>query len=169
MDPMDKMDRLNLQKMIQANDVKDCTSEIRDKRHSQKIRDQVTHMLTLKKKYPRLSVTNPDQFDAMLVSQCNFLFTNYTDIFNKVKKEEIILGTLWDLLDVLKNIEDGRLDQHDGAYEVGKLLKSIYIDGALMKADKIDKKTGETIPARAPVEKKEISWREYKIMDQPSN
>ena len=51
MDPMDKMDRLNLQKMIQANDVKDCTSEIRDKRHSQKIRDQVTHMLTLKKKY----------------------------------------------------------------------------------------------------------------------
>ena len=105
----------------------------------------------------------------MLVSQCNFLFTNYTDIFNKVKKEEIILGTLWDLLDVLKNIEDGRLDQHDGAYEVGKLLKSIYIDGALMKADKIDKKTGEVIPARPQAKKKKISWREYKMMDQSSN
>ena len=163
---MDKMDRLNLQKMIQANDVKDCTAEIREKRHSQKIRDQVTHMLTLKKKYSRLSATNPDQFDKMLVSQCNFLFINYTDIFNKVKKEEIILGTLWELLDVLKNIEDGRLDQHAGAFEVGKLLKSIYIDGALMKADKIDKKTGKVIPARPQAKKKKISWREYKMLDQ---
>ena len=43
-------------------------------------------LLELKKKYARLSKSNPDQFDAMLVSQCNFLFNSYTDIYNKIKR-----------------------------------------------------------------------------------
>ena len=50
----------------------------------------------------------------MLTSQCNFLFNNYTDIFNKVKKDEINLETLWNLLNILKKIEDGNIDQHTG-------------------------------------------------------
>ena len=117
----------------------DCTEDIRTKKHSQRIRDDVTKMIDLKKKYARLSKSNPEQFDKMCVSQCNFIFTNYTDIYNKIKKDEINLDTLWQLLNVLKRIEDGDIDQHTGAFEVGKLLKSIYIDGALMKAEKIDK------------------------------
>ena len=136
---MNKLEKLDLQKMIKANDVVDCTEDIRAKKHSQRIRDDVTKMIDLKKKYARLSKSNPEQFDKMCVSQCNFVFTNYTDIYNKVKKEEINLDTLWQLLNVLKRIEEGDIDQHTGAFEVGKLLKSIYIDGALMKAEKIDK------------------------------
>ena len=161
---MNKLERLDLQKMIKANDVVDCTEDIRDKKHSKKIRDDVTKMIELKKKYMRLSKSNPDQFDTMCVSQCNFLFTNYTDIYNKVKKEEIKLATLWQLLDVLKRIEDGIIDQHTGAFEVGKLLKSIYIDGALMKAEKIVKATGKKVPSKPNVVKK-TSWKQYKLMD----
>jgi len=161
---MNKLERLDLQKMIKANDVVDCTEDIRDKKHSKKIRDDVTKMIELKKKYMRLSKSNPDQFDTMCVSQCNFLFMNYTDIYNKVKKEEIKLATLWQLLDVLKRIEDGIIDQHTGAFEVGKLLKSIYIDGALMKAEKIDKSTGKKVPSKPNVVKK-TSWKQYKLMD----
>lgn len=161
---MNKIDRLNLQKMIKANDVVDCTEEIRAKKHSQKIRDDVTKLINLKKKYLRLSKSNPDQFDTMCVSQCSFIFTNYTDIYNKVKKEEIKLDTLWQLLGVLKRIEDGTIDQHAGAFEVGKLLKSIYIDGALMKAERIDKATGKKVPAKPNVVKK-MTWKQFKVMD----
>ena len=73
---MDDTERLNLQKMISANEVEDCTESIRNKKHSQKIRDDVTRMVNLKTKYARLAKSNPQQFDTMVVSQCNFLFNN---------------------------------------------------------------------------------------------
>lgn len=160
---MNRLDRLQLEQMIEENDVEDCTEAIKTKKHSQKIRDDVTRMLDLKKTYSDLSKSNPEQFDAMLVSQCNFLFTNYTDIYNKVKKDEISLETLWNLLDVLKRIENGEIDQHSGAYEVGNILKKMYIDSALMKAEKLDKKTGEKLNIPAVTAKK-ISWKQYKVM-----
>ena len=162
---MDNLDRLNLNKMINANNVEDCTEEIRSKKHSQLIRDDVTCLMTLKKKYSRLAQSNPVQFDSMCVSQCSFLFNNYMEIFNKIKKDEMNMQILHQLLDVLKQIEDGKLDQHAGAFEVGKLLKAMYIDSALLKADKIDKKTGKKIAATKPTEKK-ISWAEYKAKNQ---
>ena len=78
---MDHTDKLNLTKMIDANNVEDCTKEIREKKHSDLIRKDVTCLLSLKQKYSRLAQSNPNQFDAMCVSQCSFLFNNYMDIF----------------------------------------------------------------------------------------
>ena len=43
---MDDTERLNLQKMIDANNVVDCTQEIRDKKHSAKIKTDVQTLLT---------------------------------------------------------------------------------------------------------------------------
>lgn len=161
---MNSIDRLQLEKMIQANDVEDCTGEIRTKKHSKKIRDDVTTMIDMKKKYARLQKSNPSQFDSMLVSKCSFLFNNYTDIYNRVKKEEINLSTLWNLLDVLEKIETGDLDQHSGAYEVGNLLKKIYIDGAVMKSENMDQKMNSGKKAKKSVPVKKITWKEYKAM-----
>jgi hypothetical protein len=158
---MDSLDRLNLNKMIDANNVQDCTDEIRAKKHSSLIRDDVTRLISLKQKYSRLAQSNPNQFDAMCVSQCSFLFNNYMEIFNKIKKDELNLKILHKLLDVLKDIEEGQMDQHMGAFEVGKLLKTMYIDSALIKAERIDKKTGEKMTVSKPKEKK-ITWAEYK-------
>ena len=158
---MDNLDRLNLNKMINTNNVQDCTDDIRQKKHSQLIRDDVTRLMSLKQKYSRLAKSNSVQFDAMCVSQCSFLFNNYMEIFNKVKKDEMNMQILHQLLDVLKQIEVGELDQHAGAFEVGKLLKTMYIDSALLKAEKIDKKTGKKITVPKPKEKK-ITWAEYK-------
>ena len=158
---MNNLEKLNLHKMIDANNVQDCTADIREKKHSQLIREDVTRLITLKTKYPRLAKSTPTQFDAMCVSQCSFIFNNYTDIFNKIKKDELNLSILHQLLDVLKKIEDSEYDQHTGAFEVGKLLKAMYIDSALTKAERIDKKTGKKTKPAKPVEKK-ISWAEYK-------
>lgn len=156
---MNQSESLQLKKMISENNVTDYTSDIREKNHSELIRNDVTRMVDLKKKYPRMIQTNPGQFDNILTSQCNFLFNNYTDIFNKVKKNQINLETLWELLNVLKKIEDGNIDQHNGSYQVGKLLKKIYIDGAIMSTD--NKKNKKKQKTKKPI-KKNISWDEYK-------
>jgi hypothetical protein len=158
---MDTLDRLNLSKMIDANNVQDCTADIRSKKHSQLIRNDVTLLMSLKKIYSRLAQSNPKEFDEMCVAQCSFLFNNYMEIFNKVKKDELNMQILHKLLDVLKQIEDEKLDQHTGAFEVGKLLKTMYIDSALIKAERIDKKTGISTTVVKPEERK-ITWTEFK-------
>jgi len=162
---MDSTERMNLQRMISANNVEDCTNEIRNKKHSEQIKQDVNTFISLKHKYQRLSQSNPDQFDKMCSSQCNFLFTNYTDIFNRIKKDELNLNILMNFIHILKKIEDEEIDQHTGAFEVGKILKEMYIDSALVKAEKIDKKTGKkTAPSKPSVVKK-ISWKDYKEMN----
>ena len=163
---MDQSERLHLQKMINANNVTDYTADIREKKHSLKIQADVMRLLDLKRRYATVATNKPELFDEMCVSQCNFIFSHYTDIFNKVKKDEMNLEILAELLTVLKQIEDGEFDQHTGAFQVGKLLKKMYIDSALLKADKIDKETaagaGALLVEKPPI--KAVSWKEYKTM-----
>ena len=52
---MDTLDRLNLNKMIDANNVQDCTNEIREKKHSDLIRQDVSRLVSLKKKIQSFS------------------------------------------------------------------------------------------------------------------
>lgn len=162
---MNETESLQLKKMISENQVEDQTNDIREKKHSEKIRTDVTRMIELKKKYPRLEKTNAEQFDNMLTKQCSFLFNNYTDIFNKVKKNEINLDTLWQLLNILRRIEDGTVDQHVGSYEVGKLLKKIYIDSAITKDDNMRAKNKQKNKQKNKPDKKKISWDEYKKLN----
>ena len=158
---MDNLDKLNLSKMIDANNVQDCTNEIREKKHSPLIRNDVTLLMSLKKKYSKLAETSPEEFDAMCVAQCSFLFNNYMEIFNKLKKDELNLQILTQLLNILRDIEESKLDQHAGAFEVGKLLKAMYIDSALVKAERIDQKTGaKTVVPKT--EERKITWAEFK-------
>lgn len=158
---MNSMDRIQLEKMIQANDAADNTEHIRELRHSMRIHEDVATLLKLKHDYARLAKTNPEQFDMMCVNRCAFLFNTYTDIFNKVKKDEIDLTILGQLLGVLKMIEDGKVGQHEASVEVGKLLKQIYIDSALKKSDKLDKQHSGSGSESLPAPKK-ISWKQYK-------
>ena len=157
---MNEVEKLNLQKMIKANDVENNTHLIRDLKHSKKILTDVDKLLQLKREHPRMAKTNADAFDDLCVSECNFLFNHYTDIFNKVKKDEINLQILIRLINVLHSIEEGHVDQHEGSFEVGKLLKKIYIDSALKKAEKLDEKYNSETVKREP--SKKLSWNEFK-------
>lgn len=163
---MNNLERINLQKMINENNVTDYTNDIREKKHSMKIYEDVNRLLDLKSKYEQsIGQINPEKFDNMCVAQCSFLFNTYTDIFNKVKKNEINLSILLKLIEVLKCIEDGEYDQHTGSYEVGKVLKAMYIDSALLKADKLDKKTGELMEKKEAPIAKSVTWKEYKLAE----
>jgi len=162
---MDKNERLQLEKMINMNNVEDVTQDIRERKHSVLIKADIQKMINLKQEYNRLSITNPETFEAMLIKNCNFLFTNYFDIFNRIKKNEINLEIMSKFLSVLKMIEDGKLDQHEGAYHVGQLLKELYIDSAVTRGEKIDQKNNKNKTKVAkPTTTKNISWGEFKNM-----
>lgn len=162
---MNEEERLNLRKMIAANNAEDNTNTIRKLKHSELIRSDVALMLKLKYEYSRLAKSNTAQFDAICVSRCSFLFNNYTDIFNKLKKDEIDLAILTKLVNVLKLIEDGRIDQHEGSFEVGKLLKQIYVDSALRKSEHLDNAAESNAAKKMQppaVKVKDVSWKQFK-------
>ena len=167
---MDDKARLQLNKMINANDVVDQTELMRQLKHSHILRANVNTLIDLKCKYMSSPNATKDELDNSMelikndaIFECNFLFTYYTDIYNKILKDEIDLTTLFHFFDVLQKIEDGELDQHEGSYEVGVLLKKIYIDSALKKAKKLDDAQLHDDDSEViDVPPKNISWSEYK-------
>ena len=156
---MDENQRLHLQKMIAANNVEDQTGLIRDLKHSQILRENVNNLVMLKAKY----LDDADALNLEAMSECNFLFTYYTDLYNKIRKDEIDLKILFQFLDVLSKIEEGKIDQHEGSFEVGTLLKKIYVDSALRKAEKLNAETDKVEPEyKGP--QVDISWKQFKTM-----
>ena len=156
---MDDKQRLQLQNMIKANNVEDQTDFIRNLKHSQIIRNDVNNMILIKSKYRG----DDNKIHEECVNECNFLFTYYTDIYNKIRKDEIDIGILNQFLDVLRKIEDGELDQHEGSFLVGTLLKTLYVDSAIRKGEKLDEQNNEE---KEPPKKPEvsISWKQFKNM-----
>jgi hypothetical protein len=144
--------------MIKANNVEDQTGLIRNLKHSQVLRNEINNMIVLKAKYRG----DDEKIYAECASECSFLFTYYTDIFNKVRKDEIDINILNRFLDVLRKIEDGDMDQHEGSFAVGSLLKELYVDSALKKAEKLDANS-EKAPEPKQAEVK-ISWKQFKNM-----
>jgi hypothetical protein len=153
---MDDKQRLQLQNMIKVNNVEDQTDFIRSLKHSQIIRNEVNNLIMLKAKFRG----DENKIHEEGVNECNFLFTYYTDIYNKVRKDEIDIGILNKFLDVLKRIEDGDLDQHEGSFLVGTILKELYVDSALKKADKLNEKDEPKEEPKKP--EKNISWKQFK-------
>tara|TARA_X000000950_G_C13552687_1_gene512223 strand:+ start:98 stop:613 length:516 start_codon:yes stop_codon:yes gene_type:complete len=163
---LDQQQRLDLANLIKANDTEDCTEDIRSKRQSQLIKNDVKQMVFLKQKYSRLVKSNPNEFDNICLNQCKFLFNNYTDIYNKIKNDNLNLNILEKFLDILKKIEDGELNQHEGSYLVGKHLKELYVDSAMRSQEKIDNREKKRKIQKKPPELQEkiISYKDFKKM-----
>ena len=168
---MDPEQRIHLQKLVEANGTEDHTEVIRRVKHSSQIYTDVNTMIKLKHEYGRLAKSNPKQFDAICVSRCAFLFTYYTDLYNKLKAGEIDLKLLFRMIQILREIEEGKLDQHEGSFEVGKILKSIYVDSALKRSENLDaeqtkKEKHATAKAskktRPAIPEKKLTWAEFK-------
>lgn len=159
--------RLQLQNMIDTNKGDDNTEMIRTLKQSISIKKDVDNMIKLKKEYPTMYETDKSGFEELCMSKCSFLFFNYTDIYNKILKNEINTDTLYSFIGVLKQIEDGELNEHDGSIKVGEILKTLYIDSAMRKSKKLDEENKNQEGKGDDNEKEErvtktISWAEYK-------
>jgi hypothetical protein len=152
---MDDKARLQLQKMIKANNVEDQTELIRELKHSHLLQNDINNLIMLKAKYRN----NQDKIHEEGMNECGFLFTYYTDIYNKIRKDEIDLKILNQFLNILRRIEDGEIDQHEGSFIIGTLLKELYVDSALRKAEKLNQDEPEIIEPREVIN---ISWKDFK-------
>ena len=162
---MNEQERLSLKKLMAENNHQETTELIRKTKHSSLIKEDVLKLNNIKAKYARLAKTNPNEYDMMCKSKCSFLYNNYTDLFNKVKKSEVDLNLLGQFLSILKDIEDGKLDESDGSYKVGSILKKIYIDSAIQKNENMEKQKNKKKQKKPDFAKeKKISWSEFKAM-----
>ena len=157
---MDEDSRLTLKKMINEYNTEETTDKIRNLKHSSKIKTDVMHMLKLKKTHSRVKM---ETLKNMCMTQCAFLHKNYTNIFNKLFKGDLDITILMNFVDILKQIEDGNLDQHEGSVKVGEILKSLYIDSVLKEEKR--KETSEKRKKSKKSKVKNVSWNDYKMLN----
>lgn len=158
---MENQENLNLKNLIKEYKYESTTEKIRTLKHSKKIRTDVTNLLNLKKKYNKL---NAGTRRNIIEKQCCFLHQNYTNIFNKVLKDNLDMNLLNKFLVILESIENGKCDQHEASVKVGQILKEIYIDSSIREAKKNDnRKKNKKVKTIKP---KKVSWKEYKIMNE---
>jgi len=151
-------DKVQLRQMIEKNNVVDKTDQIRELKHSAKIREDIIALIQLKQEYAELLRTDKESFEKISVQKCRFLFFHYMELYNLILKESMDLKILDKLIDVLGRIENNELDQHEGSFLVGTYLKEIYIDGKLAESKRID----ELYPSVPRVDPKKIAWSEFK-------
>mgnify|MGYP001229047095 FL=1 len=157
-------ERLQLDKMIKSYGADDNTEKIRTLKHSKKIKEDVERLINLKRKYARMELTNKDGFEKLLISHCNFLWTHYTNIFNRIIKNELNIRIFDKFVEKLKEIEDGITDQHEASVEIGKILKELYIDSALRKEKNYETQENGGKPKKEKKPVNNISWAKFKAM-----
>lgn len=161
MSKITREESLNLKKLLNNSDAVDNTEYIRRVKHSEKLRDDIRALDRLKKSESKLYLENCEKFKEKAQTVANFLFVNYTDIFNKVVTDELDLAIMSRLLAVIKMIEDNKVDQHEGSVLVGKILKELYVDSALKRCDNLDKEHNTEVEEEKR-EIKPVSWSEWK-------
>jgi len=153
-------ERLNLKRLVDNSDCENNTENIRKLKHSGLINEDIKKMLKYKVNHDSLMRDDPETFLEGCKQECSFLFNHYTDIFNKILKDELDLTIMKKLVIVLKLIEDEKVDQHEGSVMVGKILKELYVDSALKRCDNLDKEHAAEKPVAN--DGKKISWKDFK-------
>ena len=163
---MNSQERVDLKRLMQANDYQDNTEGIRQLKHSTLIQAEVNKMEKLKKEKADMRRELPKNFDALCMRECSFLYNSYTDIFNRLLKDELDLGLMAQMLVTLKKIEDGEIDQQEGSVVMGKILHKIFVESALKRSEALDAE--EPNPTVEKNDGKSITWKQYKTTTKTS-
>jgi hypothetical protein len=173
---MTDQQRLLLSLMVKQHNVTDQTDLIRQLKHSDRIMAEVEAMRAILAKYPSPLPARGELLDAARAECADaaaFLFANYTDIFVRVLKGNLDIDILREIIGYLKKIEDGEVDQHEASYQIGHLLKRMYVDSAVkqvVKNDLEEEKEKEaanagaiTAPAKPQLKAQPaLTWKAYK-------
>jgi hypothetical protein len=126
---MDKANREKLNEILKDNDdVVDNTSFIREQKYSEKIKLDVEKLLIFRSKNQTLMKNDVQKYEELLKCECFFLSTNYPEIFSKLKEDTLDMKLMFKMIEIYRDIEDGKLDQHEASFKIGSILKKIYVD-----------------------------------------
>jgi len=151
----------HLDNLMRDEDISHSTDRIRELKHSSKIRGDLERLIALRQQHSRAA---PETFRRMALARCAFMHEHYTDILFKLIKNEADINLVIKFTDLLAAIENGQLNQHEASFQVGTILKKMYIDSVL-KRDELRKQEEEAKRARkkgkGPVKKLSYSqWSE---------
>jgi hypothetical protein len=116
----------------------------------------------LKRANAELRNTDQIQFVDMCKSAAPLMYNLYTDLFNRLVKDELNLAIMIKLIRILEMIEEAQIDQNEGSVMVGKILKELYVDSAVRCGDNLDKANKTNEPVIEKAEPKKIRWNEWK-------
>lgn len=155
---MNNNHKRELDRLIQENDTKDQTQSIRERKHSSKLRDQVLTLYVLKYKQQHKSMV---AMQDMIKKECEFLYTNYRELYEILMTKNMDLGMMLKMLELLENIETSKMTQHESSFALGQMLKEMYID------PKINQRVEELDVNNEPIniEPMKLSWSDYKKMN----
>ncbi len=137
---MNPEERLNLKKMLAQNtDYVDHTEDIRRLKHSGLLLDSMRDIEKLKRANSELREKDSDAFIEVCKTTAPLMYNLYTDLFNKLVKDELNLVIMIRFIRILEMIEQGQIDQNEASVMVGKILKELYVDSAVRVGEKLDK------------------------------
>ena len=139
---MDDSQKEKLNEMIEEFKTIDSTEELRRVKKSTEIIKEVNLLRKL---------VNANQTEHVCKNSCPLLSKTYTHIFEGIVNKTIDFNILTKLLDNLKSIENGTLDQHEASFKVGSMLKEVYINDKL-NIKKEDKEHPEN----------NLTWKQFK-------
>ena len=151
---------LNMKALMESDDYVNNTDKIKTVKHSEDILADIGKICELKKSHPKMKIVEEEKFKHLCQTSCPFLYNNYTDIFNKVVNDELDLKMMVNFIQILKQIEEGTIDQYDASVKVGTILKEMYVDSAMRKGAKLDEANAAEV--KQFVEPKKLSWAEFK-------
>lgn len=151
---------LNMKALMESDDYVNNTDRIREIKHSESILVDIGKICELKQTHRKMKIIEEEKFKHLCQTSCPFLYNNYTDIFNKVINDELDMKMMVEFVQVLKQIEEGKIDQYDASVKIGTILKDMYVDSAMRRGEKIDEK--HAAEATKFVEPRSLSWKEFK-------
>ena len=140
---MDKSQKEKLNEMIDEFKTVDSTMEIRNAMKSTKIRKEVNVLRQF---------IGSNAGKHVCTQRCPLLSSKYTHIFEGIVNKTIDFDILYSILNTLKQIENGELDQHEASFQVGTLLKETYVN------EKLNIPTKE----KPSSEENNLSWKQFK-------
>jgi len=163
---MKQQERLDLKRLMNASsDYEDNTEGIRRLKHSDLIIVDIKKIEMYKDTMKHVRRRSQDEFYKYCQSKCTFLYNQYTDIFNRLVKDELDIPLMYQMLETLKKIEDGKIDQQEGSVVIGKILHKIFVESALKHRNNVELSLADKGNDEVEVEKNEgknIDWTTFK-------
>jgi hypothetical protein len=156
------MSTSNLKELVDnfKEEYQDNTEYLRSTKNSNKLLADLKLLNKLKEENIELRKKSPFAFFEIAQAKAFFLYTNYPHIFNKFVKDEIDMDIMTEFIKVLKQIENGEIDQNEGSVKIGNLLKTIYIDSAIKLGEKLD--SVNESPKEEQYSGRHIDWKSWK-------
>ena len=158
---MSDKDRINLKQLIAENGTVDYTNHIRSLKHSVPLFKELAALMRIMQDYE-----DTDKITELAIVQCPVLYSAYPDMYVKLIKKQFKFPMALKFVQVLKRIEDGTVSHHEASYEVGMVLRKMYVDSAIQGTPASSTNTSlpqadTSLPQGRPA--LNTSWKDWKI------